>query len=130
VPTSGDLRTRLHATLIEAKQLHLADAVEHCDVAESANEVVFTTSKVFQMFLKDPVLEATVKRVTGRPVRVTVKIGEVNAAPAPSVATKPRASASLEGETAERALAHPEVKRFQELFPDAQVRTVRDLKES
>jgi len=131
VPTSGDLRTRLHATLIEAKQLHLADAVEHCDVAESANEVVFTTSKVFQMFLKDPVLDSTVKRVTGRPVRVTVKIGEVNAAPAPSAAAAvPRPSSSLEGETAERALAHPEVKRFQELFPDAQVRTVRNLKES
>ncbi len=128
VPTSGDLRSRLHATLMEAKQVHLADAVEHCEVVESANEVVFTTSKVFQMFLKDPVLDATVKRVTGRPVRVTVKIGEVNAAPAPTAA--PRPSSALEGETAERALAHPEVKRFQELFPDAQVRTVRNLKES
>lgn len=113
---------------MEAKQVHLADAVEHCEVVESANEVVFTTSKVFQMFLKDPVLDATVKRVTGRPVRVTVKIGEVNAAPAPTAA--PRPSSALEGETAERALAHPEVKRFQELFPDAQVRTVRNLKES
>jgi len=128
-PTSGDLRTRLHATLIEAKQVHLADAVEHCDVAESANEVVFTTSKMFQMFLKDPVLEATVKRVTGRPVRVTVKVGEVNAAPPPAAAA-PKPASALEGETAERALSHPEVKRFQELFPDAQVRTVRDLKES
>jgi len=128
-PTSGDLRTRLHATLIEAKQVHLADAVEHCDVAESANEVVFTTSKMFQMFLKDPVLDATVKRVTGRPVRVTVKVGEVNAAPPPAAAA-PKPASGLEGETAERALSHPEVKRFQELFPDAQVRTVRDLKES
>jgi DNA polymerase-3 subunit gamma/tau len=127
VPTSGDLRTRLHATLMEEKKFHLADAVEHCDVAEAANEVVFTTSKVFQMFLKDPVLDETVKRVAGRPVRVVVKIGEVNAAPAPAA---PRPSSALEGETAERALSHPEVKRFQELFPDAQVRTVRDLKES
>jgi DNA polymerase-3 subunit gamma/tau len=126
-PPSGDLRTRLHATLLEAKQVHLADAVEHCEVVESANEVIFTTSKVFQMFLKDPVLDATVKRVTGRPVRVTVKIGDVSAAPAPST---PKPSSGLEGETAERALSHPEVKRFQELFPDAQVRTVRNLKES
>jgi hypothetical protein len=29
----------------------------------------------------------------------------------------------------ERALEHPGVKRFQELFPDAQVRTVRNLNE-
>lgn len=126
-PASGDLRSRLHAALLEAKNVHLADAVEHCEVAESANEVVFTASKIFQMFLKDPVLDAVVKRVTGRPVRVVVKVGEVAAAAAPAAA--PKASA-LEGETAERALSHPEVKRFQELFPDAQVRTVRNLKES
>jgi DNA polymerase III subunit gamma/tau len=127
VSTSGDLRTRLHATLMEAKNLTLADAVERCEVSESANEVVFTASKMDQMFLKDPVLEATVKRVTGRPVRVTVKIGEVNAAPAVAA---PAPRSAVKSETAERALAHPEVKRFQELFPDAQVRTVRDLKES
>jgi len=29
----------------------------------------------------------------------------------------------------ERALSHPEVKRFQERFKDSQVRGVRDLKE-
>ena len=127
VPTSGDLRTRLHAALIEAKSLHLADAVEHCDVVETANEVTFTGSKLFQMFLKDPVLDATVKRVTGRPVRVIAKIGEVNVAPTMSA---PAAAPALKSDTAERALAHPEVKRFQELFPDAQIRTVRDLKEN
>jgi DNA polymerase-3 subunit gamma/tau len=127
VPASGDLRTRLHAALIEAKNLHLADAVEHCEVVETPNEVTFTTSKMFQMFLKDPVLEATVKRVTGRPVRVTVKVGEVNAPAAMSTAAP---TPAVKSDTAERALSHPEVKRFQELFPDAQVRTVRDLKES
>lgn len=126
-PSTGDLRSRLHSTLLDAKQIHLADAVEHCDVVESANEVVFTTSKVFQMFLKDPVLEATVKRVTGRPVRVTVKIGEVGSAPPPSASRPP---AGGDTETTERALSHPEVKRFQETFPDAQLRTVRNLKES
>jgi len=31
-------------------------------------------------------------------------------------------------DVSERALAHPEVKRFQETFPDAQVRAVRNLK--
>ncbi|MEP6961091.1 MAG: DNA polymerase III subunit gamma/tau [Acidobacteriota bacterium] len=125
---SGDLRGRLHAALTEAKQVHLADAIEHTDVAETALEVTLTSSKMFQMFLKDPVLDATIKRVTGRPVRVTVKVGEVNAGPAGEVAPKP--AKAPEGEAAERALSHPEVKRFQELFPDAQVRTVRNLKEN
>jgi hypothetical protein len=32
-------------------------------------------------------------------------------------------------DASERALAHPEVRRFQEMFPDAQVRVVRNLKE-
>jgi hypothetical protein len=30
---------------------------------------------------------------------------------------------------ARRALAHPEVQRFQELFPNSHVRQVRDLKD-
>jgi hypothetical protein len=105
----------------------LADAVEHSAVAETAQEVIFTTSKMFQMFLKDPALEATVKRVVGRPVRLTIKIGTVEAAaPMTSAAPKP----AQDTETTERALSHPEVKRFQEMFPDAQLRTVRNLKEN
>jgi hypothetical protein len=32
-------------------------------------------------------------------------------------------------DASERALSHPEVRRFQETFPDAQVRVVRNLKE-
>ncbi len=32
-------------------------------------------------------------------------------------------------EVRERALSHPGVKRFQELFPGAQIRTVRNLNE-
>ena len=126
--SSGDLRTRIHAALIESKQVHLADAVEHSAVAESANEVIFTTSKMFQMFLKDPALEAVVKRVVGRPVRLSIKIGTVDA-PAPMTTAAPK-PATQDTETTERALSHPEVKRFQEMFPDAQLRTVRNLKEN
>lgn len=126
VASSGDFRSRLHATLIDEKKVHLADAVEHSDVVESPSEVNFTTSKMYQMYLKDPTLEAIVKRVAGRPVRVVIKIGEVSAAPAPQ--SRPKA-ATGDAEATERALSHPEVKRFQELFP-GQVRTVRNLKEN
>ena len=44
----------------------------------------------------------------------------------------PQAGAPLakaKDDVTERALAHPEVKRFQETFPDAQVRVVRNLRE-
>jgi len=64
-----------------------------------------------------------VHRVVGAPVKITLKIGETelreSAAPAVQV-----------DEVATRALEHPEVKRFQELFPDSQVRTVRNLKDA
>jgi hypothetical protein len=53
-----------------------------------------------------------------------LKVGE--AAPAAKkVAEPPKVD-----EAAERALAHPEVKRIQELFPESHVRAVRNLKET
>ncbi len=72
----GGLRGRLHAALIEAKQANLADALEHTQLAESETELVFTTPKMYQMFLKDAAFEAVVKRVLGKPVRITIKLGE------------------------------------------------------
>ncbi len=92
---------------------------------ESANEVVFTTPKMYQMFLKSPELDATVKRLLGRPVRITIRVGEVETRTS-ETAPKP----AVQGEAAARALAHPEVQRFQEMFPDSQVRAVRDLRET
>jgi DNA polymerase-3 subunit gamma/tau len=125
----GDLRSRLHAALLEAKLTHVADALEHTELAESPNELVFTTPKMYQLFLKQAEFEATAKRVAGRPVRVTIKIGEAARQAAPASAA-PKAPAKAEDEATTRALAHPEVKRFQEAFPGAQVRTVRNLKDN
>jgi DNA polymerase III subunit gamma/tau len=120
--SAGDLRSRLHAALIEAKLTHLADAVEHSALAESDAELVFTAPKMYQMFLKQAEFGPVVQRIAGRPVRITVKIGE----PAPAPVSAP----AREDEAAGRALSHPEVKRFQEMFPDSQVRAVRNLKET
>ena len=84
-----------------------------------------STPKMYQLYLKEPEFEAQVKKAAGRPVRVTIKIGEVAQASAPA----PRAAPPPD-EASARALEHPEVKRFQEMFPDAQLRTVRNLKEN
>ena len=124
LPTSGDLRTRLHAALLEAKLTHVADALEHTELAESPNELVFTTPKMYQLYLKQSEFEAAAKRIAGRPVRVTIKIGD--AAPATPVTPAPK----REDEATARALSHPVVKRFQDVFEDAQVRTVRNLKDT
>src|SRR6185369_12562494 len=106
----GDFRTRLLATLHESKLTHVADAVGHSEVAEAAAEITFTAPKMYQMFLKGQEFEGAVRRVAGRTVRITLKVGD--AAPVGTKAAEPP-----KDEAAERALAHPEVKRIQELFP-------------
>jgi hypothetical protein len=124
--TTGDFRTRLLGALAEGKLTHVADAVEHSGIAETAAEITFTAPKMYQLFLKGPEFEAAVRRVAGRAVKITLKVGETASA-GPAVA---KTAAPAKDEAAERALAHPEVKRFQELFPESQVRAVRNLKEN
>jgi DNA polymerase-3 subunit gamma/tau len=119
-----DTRAQLHRALIEAKLTHVADALEHSELAERENELVFTTPKMYTMYLKQAEFSAAVERVVGRPVRITIKGGEISEAAA---ASQP---ASPDDEVAIRALSHPEVQRFQEMFPDSQVRTVRNLRET
>ena len=119
----------MHAALVEAKLTHIADAVEHSEIAESPTEIAFTTPKMYQMFLKQPELDATAKRLAGRPVRITIKVGEPAAqAPAPVMRSAPAATLP-DDEATSRALENPEVQRFREMFPDSQVRTVRNLKD-
>ncbi len=121
-PTS-DVRSRLHAALLEAKQTYVADALEHSELTESAAELIVTAPKQYAMNLKHGDFTAIVQKVLGRAVKVTIKIGESGASPSTP-------SAAQTDEVAARALEHPEVKRFQELFPDSQVRTVRNLKDA
>ena len=56
------MRSRLHAALLEAKLTHVADALEHSELAESPNELVFTTPKMYQLYLKQAEFEAAAKR--------------------------------------------------------------------
>ncbi len=126
VELTGDFRARLLGALQEAKLTHVADAVEHSEIAESGAEIIFTAPKMYQLFLKGPEFEGAVKRAAGKPVKLTLKIGDA----APSGAPGPKPAAPASDEATERALSHPEVKRFQELFPDSQVRAVRNLKET
>jgi DNA polymerase III subunit gamma/tau len=124
-PGQADWRKMLHEALTECGHTTTADAVEHADVVFSGSELVFTTTRLYGMAIKgDTQLGAIVQRLAGRPVRVTIKQGEAAASATP-LATAPAVDSDLE----ERALSHPEVRRFRELFPDAQVRDVRNLKD-
>jgi hypothetical protein len=92
----------------------------------SGADILVRAPKAMMLLLKDPGVERVASQIAGKPVRVRLEAGEVvNSAPI-QVAEKPPAA---ESELRQRALSHPGVKRFQELFPDAQVRTVRNLNE-
>ncbi len=114
-------RDRLHAKLLELGLDHTADSLEHSLITEANGELQFVTDdELLHMHEKE--LAKAVQQVAGRPMRIKITIGKPGAQSAPTPA-KPKDDVS------ERALAHPEVRRFQELFPDAQVRAVRNLKE-
>src|SRR5262249_6622747 len=102
------LRSRLHAALVDAQKMFVADALEHAEAAESGNELVITPAKVYAMSLKDPAVDAAVRTVLGRPIKITMKLTE---AAAPVIASKPAPASvtSNNDEVNQRALSHPEV---------------------
>jgi hypothetical protein len=104
---------------------HTADAIQHSDVSRDGNTVLIRSTKGSLLMLKDASLERIASQLAGTPVRVRLEAtdrpnGPSMEAPAP---------VASENELRQRALSHPGVKRFQELFPGAQVRTVRNLDE-
>jgi DNA polymerase-3 subunit gamma/tau len=125
--SSIDWRPALHAALIERKNAHIADLVEHSEVTPAAGELRFIVAgKLDKIGIEsDADLRDIAAQIAGRPLKITASVGSPVAA-APLATKQPD---SNDGELMERALSHPEVKRFQELFPEAQVRTVRNLKE-
>ena len=122
---TGDLRQRLHSAAVELGMPFTADALEHSQVIEKNTELQFITTSEFKLSMDPKELQKAVQQVLGRQMKITVTVGEPEI---PAGAVAPRAAAD-ENDATERALAHPEVKRFREMFPDAQVRTVRNLKE-
>ena len=102
-----------------------ADAVEHSQVTESNGELQFLATEEFKLALNEKDILKGVQKIAGRPMRIRIIVGEPNAAETTKVARKPVQA----DDASERALSHPEVRRFQEMFPDAQVRVVRNLKE-
>ena len=119
---SGDWRSRLHTALTEMGMKFTADAVEHSDVREVNNELHFIAPPEFALSLSEKDILKAVQKLGGRPMRIKVAHGDAPVKAAPLA--KP-----AQDDVSERALGHPEVKRFQEMFPDAQVRVVRNLKE-
>ncbi len=121
-----DAKSKMLAVLEEMKMQFTFDAVSQSAVRESGGELLFVTPAAFRIAMSEKDLARAAEKAFGRAMRVKVTVGEGSAAPV--VSTQPAAPAGA-SDAAPRALAHPEVKRFQEAFPGAQVRAVRDLKE-
>ncbi len=127
---SGDLRQLLYDALIKAGSNFTADAVQHSEISLQGSDLVVRAPKAMLFSLKDASMQRAASEVLGKPVRVRVEAGEnVSTAPVGAPVIAPGTNAAPDAGLRERALSHPGVKRFQELFEDAQVRTVRNLNE-
>jgi DNA polymerase-3 subunit gamma/tau len=127
-PVAGGLKERLSAALRELGMPFTADAVEHSALAESAGLLQFTVPAEFELAMRPADVQKALDHLNAGKRRIKVATAETasSAAPAPTPEPSPRAQ---EDETMRRALAHPEVQRFREAFPDAEVRIARNLKE-
>jgi DNA polymerase-3 subunit gamma/tau len=125
--SAGDIKSKLYTALIDLSMAFTADALEHSQVTEAADGITVITPKEFSLDMTEPDMRKAAQQALGRPVRVKIVFGEPVLSASP-IEKKPKVSAAEE-EVSQRALSHPDVQRFQELFPDAQVRAVRNLKE-
>ena len=124
---TGELRQDLHDALAKAGMTFSADAIRNSEVSLENGELLVRVPKTMTLAVKDAAVQRIAAQVVGKPVRVRVEIAENMAASA--AADSPRGAATGDTELRDRALSHPGVKRFQEVFPGAQVRTVRNLNE-
>ena len=99
--------------------------MENATITVSGAELAVVTAKSYALYFKDNAFEAAVNEVFGKPLRLKVAIAEAGP---PAAALKLPPSAG-EDQATSRALAHPEVQRFQEVF-SGEIRKVRNLKES
>src|SRR5580658_1394717 len=97
--------------MTELKLTYSADAIAQSAVALANNELQVTMSKEFTLSLGREEVLSALKHLGYPALRFKLIFGEVKspAASAPKPALK-------EDEVTERALAHPEVQRFRELF--------------
>ena len=125
---AGDLRQDLHEALSKAGKTFSADAIRNAEVSLENGELLLRAPKALTLALKDAAVQHFATQVVGRPVRVRVEPVE-NVAVSSAEPDSSRNAPSGDAGVRERALSHPGVKRFQEVFPGAQVRTVRNLNE-
>ena len=99
-----------------------ADAVDHSDIREGADGVTFAAPAEFGISLRSTEVQRAVAQLLGRPTKINIEVSDEAAESHASAGAR-----TEDDDTAKRALENPEVRRYQELFPDSQVRRVEDL---
>jgi len=122
-----DWRAKLHSAMTEAGLSFSADAIAQSEAALVNGELLITAPKQFQLDLGQEEIRTALKHLGFSTLRFKVNFGEAKGAAIEKKTAMPKPAAK-EDEVTERALAHPEVQRFRELF-GGEVRTVRNLKE-
>jgi len=149
-PASGSLKDRLLAHLSDRDMKAYVDAVDHAEVSESGAEVRLSAPKAFGLALRSSDIREAVQQLLGRAVKVSFEPVEARAGAAggdagaaggaagaassgfsaPQAASPAASPSTAESDAiAQEALGHPEVQRFQEMFPGSHVRTVRNLRD-
>ncbi|MBI4902235.1 MAG: DNA polymerase III subunit gamma/tau [Acidobacteria bacterium] len=124
-PVAGSFQDRLLKYLNDKSMSFIADAVEHSQIVEKANEIEFICDKATAFTVKSSDMAKAVEAVAKKAVKVKVTISETVAA---TVAGAPSDERKLkEDEATRRALDNPEVQKYRDLFPGSEVRTVRNL---
>jgi DNA polymerase III subunit gamma/tau len=126
--TTGDPRERLHIHLQEKGLTHLADAVENARITVTGSDLQIVAAKSYALYFRDRSFEDAVRACFGKPLRVRFEIGDGAASGSAALPSAP--TPVTEDQATSRALSHPEVQRFREVFPAGEVRKVRNLKES
>jgi hypothetical protein len=123
-----DWRERILEGLAALGLTFTVDAMQHSEVEASGNELTVKLPAEFKLMADPEELQKAVRQQGLGPVRFKLVFGDTNA-PVPA-APPQKAAARVQDvdEVTERALAHPEVQRFREIF-GGEVRGVRNLKE-
>ena len=118
-----DWRSKLHGAMVEAGLQFSADAMLQSNAALVNNELIIHAPKSCQLDLGREEVSKALKQLGHPGLRFKVVFGDVTPAGAP---VKP--VAPPKDDVTERALNHPEVQKFREMF-GGEVRNVRNLKE-
>ena len=123
VLATGSLQARLQQQLVELGMTFTADAIENADLLENGNELTITAPIEWKLALNESDINKGLMALGIGARRIKILTG------AAKQAAMPARSETIDDEVAGRALANPDVQRFQQAFPEGQVRKVQDLKE-